>query len=53
MQVSPAEALALARVGKVTLSRHYQTRDVVAEPEPEPVRVKRRYRRRDMQAETT
>ena len=53
VNLPPVEALALARSGKVSLSRHYQARDVVTETElePEPVRVKRRYRRRDMTAE--
>ena len=63
--IAPALALALARKGLVSLSRHYQTRDLAPEPEPEtPKRrgrprknpedgtPKRRYQRRDMQAET-
>ena len=53
VKLPPVEALALARVGKVSLSRHYQTRDVAPEVEPEPEAPRRRrYRRRDMTAET-
>ena len=52
--VTAATALILARVGKVSLGRHYQTRDVASESEPAPdaPKPKRRYRRRDMTAET-
>jgi hypothetical protein len=51
VNVEAVEALALARRGCVTLTRHdYSTRDVTADV-PEAPRQKRRYRRRDMVAE--
>ena len=49
----PVHASIMARHGYVSLSKHYQTRDITPDPEPVPdPRTKRRYRRRDMQAET-
>jgi hypothetical protein len=60
----PVKALVLARQGKVSLARQYLTRAIQPDPEPpQPTRrrrrkseeadaPKRRYRRRDMTAET-
>jgi hypothetical protein len=54
VEVEAIEAAALARQNLVSLTKQtYTTRQMtVKSPEPVPVRTKRRYRRRDMQAET-
>ncbi len=54
VDVPPATALALARAKKVSLGRHaaVTTREIQAEDTIETPRTRRRYRRRDMRAET-
>jgi hypothetical protein len=51
--IHPVQCSILARQGLVSLTKQtYKTRDLASEPEPVPVKTKRRYRRRDLQAET-
>jgi hypothetical protein len=52
VDVTPIDASRLARRGWVSLTKQsYQTRDL-ATPTPEPDQPTRRYRRRDMRAES-